>query len=233
MVYILHGSPVVPVPIVGNLVYDELGKEVLRRHNERFDGIRDIEDRTQYQEGQPISFSNTLRALSFNQILDELGRENGDYAGISVLTLEETIRYFKAIPKKDSSYADTSTILVFPKEGANEELRRQILDITYKSRYPLLVDGLTIGRINNDLSVVTIRNRFRICEAPYLRKDCFIRNTSEGIEFCKGESFNSVRFLSTEGFGLKRIHRYMNDIISRDGMLSSDSSGLIQLKQVP
>ncbi|MEK6952588.1 MAG: hypothetical protein AABX29_06245, partial [Nanoarchaeota archaeon] len=67
--YRLPGNPVVPVPIVGNLLYDEIGKEVLAIHNERFKGVRGIQDTTEYAQGQPISFSNIPRNLSYAQLI--------------------------------------------------------------------------------------------------------------------------------------------------------------------
>lgn len=40
--YQLSGNPVVEVPIIGNLVYGDLGKEVLAKHNERFRGVLNV-----------------------------------------------------------------------------------------------------------------------------------------------------------------------------------------------
>ena len=50
--YQLKGNPIVPVPVMGNLVYDELGQEVLALHNKRFKGIKNIEDTNRYEQGQ-------------------------------------------------------------------------------------------------------------------------------------------------------------------------------------
>ncbi|HLC72754.1 MAG TPA: hypothetical protein VJH37_04170, partial [Candidatus Nanoarchaeia archaeon] len=46
-----------------NLVFDELGRAVLRIHNELFRGTQ-IADTTEYREDQPIANSNVPRALS-------------------------------------------------------------------------------------------------------------------------------------------------------------------------
>ncbi|MEK6952640.1 MAG: hypothetical protein AABX29_06510, partial [Nanoarchaeota archaeon] len=56
-------------PSYGNLEYDERAKEILAVHNERFKGVRSIEDKTTYQNGQPISFSNIPRNLSYAQLI--------------------------------------------------------------------------------------------------------------------------------------------------------------------
>ncbi|HLC72137.1 MAG TPA: hypothetical protein VJH37_00980, partial [Candidatus Nanoarchaeia archaeon] len=58
-------------PRIQNLVFDELGQEVLRIHNELFRGTQ-IADTTEYREDQPIANSNVPRALSYNQILHQL-----------------------------------------------------------------------------------------------------------------------------------------------------------------
>ena len=68
--YQLRGNQVIQaVLIVGNLVYDKLGREVLSLHNEKFKGVGNIEDKNKYEEGQSIAFSNVPRILSYNQIL--------------------------------------------------------------------------------------------------------------------------------------------------------------------
>ncbi|MFH1591779.1 MAG: hypothetical protein ABIB47_00215, partial [Candidatus Woesearchaeota archaeon] len=147
--YVLKGNPVIEVPTVGNLIYDELGKEVIRLHNERFQNITKIEDTHQYKQGEPILFSNTPRALSYVQILREL--TNGR---IQVLSPEQVVQYWDALLGRDATYADTDSIAVFPNEGPNENLRIRVLDILgrdpTKLEVPLLVQGLGVETAEND-----------------------------------------------------------------------------------
>ncbi|MBI2673627.1 hypothetical protein HYX19_05170, partial [Candidatus Woesearchaeota archaeon] len=139
--YRLKGNQIIS-PVVGNLVYDEVGREVLALHNERFRGIDGIEDTPKYKDGQPISFSNVPRVLSYNQILRER------FPDIHVLSPEEVVKYWDFIPEIDSTYADTDSIVVYPEEGSNEDLRRKALDILGRSKtsVPLVVSGLGVDR---------------------------------------------------------------------------------------
>ena len=238
MVYQLLGNPVQPVPIVGNLIYDNFGREVLNRHNERFQGLNRIEDLTHYQEGNPVSFSNTIRALSYAQIIDELARENPEYAGIRVLTFKDAVRFFSAVPERDSTYADTSSISLFPKEGPNEELRRQVLNLAERTQtdVPLVVDGLTPDRTGHSFAL-TRTDRFKVTEAPYLRKDGFVKYNQETdkVEQCKEGDKGSVRlYVPDSQSGLRGLYRDRDELYSRyDDLLSSNEAGRVQLVQEP
>ena len=126
--YQLKGNPVVQFPVVGNLVYDELGKKVLAIHNERFRDVSGIEDTYNYQKDQPISFSNVPRILSYNQILRER------FPDLHVLSPEEVVRYRDSIPERGSTYADTNSVSLYPNEGGNEDLRKRALDLVGKTK---------------------------------------------------------------------------------------------------
>ena len=242
MVYQLQGNPVqIPVTYVAegrvdNLKFDELAREVLRRHNAKFQGLNGIEDLTPYSEGQPISFSNTIKALSIDEILNELARENPEYAGIRVFTFKDAVRFFSAVPERSSTYADTSSISLFPKEGPNEELRRQVLDITGKTKDPLVVDGLTTERTGDSFALART-DRFKVTEAPYLRKDGFVKYNQETgeVEQCKEGDKGSVRlYVPNSQSGLRGLYRYWDVLYSRsDDLLNSGVTGRVQLVQEP
>ena len=231
--YQLKGNPVVEaVPVVGNLVYDEVGREVLALHNERFKGVNRIEDRTDYSEGRPLSFSNIPRALSYAKILRE------KFQDMHVLTPEEVVRYWNALPERDSTYADTSSISLFPKEGPNEELRRQVLNLAERTQtdVPLVVDGLTPDR-TGDSFALTRTDRFKVTEAPYLRKDGFVKYNQETdkVEQCKEGDKGSVRlYVPDSQSGLRGLYRDRDELYSRyDDLLSSNEAGRVQLVQEP
>ena len=122
--YQFQGNPIIPVPRIGNSVFDGIGKEILRIHNERFKEIENIEDTTDYKQGQSISYSNAPRALSYAQILRER------FPDMHVLTPEDIVMNWNIIPDRDETYADTSSMVVFPNQGSNETLRKKALDLT-------------------------------------------------------------------------------------------------------
>lgn len=196
--------------IIENLVYDELGKEVLALHNEKFKKTK-IEDINKYKNGQPISFSNTPRVLSYAQILRER------FPSIHVLSPEEVIKYWGVIPEKDSTYADTNSIVVYPKEGCNEDLRQRVLGIIgKKNKIPLVVSGLGVERADNNYGFRFIGTDFTEArEAPYLRQEGRVRFNGKEKELVSSEE--GVRVWTAES-GLRGLYR-----CGSDWLLAGDS----------
>lgn len=230
--YQLKGNPVIQaVLIVGNLVYDKLvGKEVLAKHNEKFRGIKNIEDTNDYKEGQPISFSNIPRFLDYVQIL----RERFPELGIRGLSDVEVVQYWNAIPERDSTYADTNSIVIFPKEGSNEDLRQRVLGIIgKKSKLPLVVSGLGVEKADNNYGFTFIETPYiETKEAPYLKKNGKV--SFNGKELVSSEEGVNV-WVSDGQSGLRRFFRYGSDGLGAGGgnLLNSDGSGRVQVIQNP
>lgn len=227
--YQLKGNPVIQVvPVIGNLVYDDLGKEVLALHNERFKGVGNIEDIHKYKDGQPISFSNTPRVLSYNQILRER------FPTIHVLSPEEVIQYWNVIPERDSTYADTNSVVVYPKEGSNEDLRQRVLGIIgKKSKLPLVVSGLGVERVDNNYGFTFIETPYiETKEAPYLKQDGKVSFDGKGLVSSK----EGVEVWTPNNqSGLRRLYRGWSDrLVARyDCLLDSNESGRVQVVQDP
>ena len=127
-----------------NLVYDALGRDVQRILNEEFKGIEGIEDTHEYWKGQPLAFSNTLRALIRQKILKEI------FPRAHLLSYHEmlTPSIWTASEEMDSTYADLNGFVLYPNPGPNEELRQRVLDIFGKETRelsetsPLVISGL-------------------------------------------------------------------------------------------
>jgi len=238
--YQLKGNPVVPVvPVVGNLIYDEVGKEVLALHNERFKGVKDIEDTTNYQYTQPISFSNIPRVLSYAQILRERFPELHVLSPQEILHRdpEKGLIYWNAIPQRDTTYADTDSITVFPKEGSNEDLRQRALYLIGKDKteVPLIVSGLTVEKADNTPGFTfTKSSNPKVTEAPFLTQNQkLIYNPSSGLIIPSEEGV--MIYTPSSQSGLRRLCRNRSDgLYARaDDFLSSDGRGRVQLVQDP
>ena len=153
--YQLRGNPLieVPVPMLGNLLYDERGQEVLALHNEGFKGVKNIEDPYDYRRKpitpeNPLSFSNVPRILNYQQILRER------FPDMHVLSFEEVVRHWVEVYERDTTYADTSGISLYPNQSShkpNEALRQIVLGIIGKKRIegPFIVSGLGVKRADN------------------------------------------------------------------------------------
>ena len=169
--YQLKGNSIITeVPVIGNLIYDEVGKEILTLHNERFKGVKTIEDTHSYKDGEQISYSNTPRVLSYNQILKDRFPE----LSIHVLTPEEVFMYWDLIPQRSQTYADTDSVAVYPKEGSNENLRIQVLDILGKKKtaVPMIISGLGVIKTDNAYGFEFTQTPFtKAKEAPYLKQE--------------------------------------------------------------
>ncbi len=227
--YQLKVNPVIQA-VPGNLIYDELGKEILARHNENFKGVREIEDRYDYKEGQPLSFSNTPRFLDYNQIL----RERFPELGIRGLSDVEVVQYWNTIPERDETYADTNSIVVYPKEGPNEDLRQRVLGIIgKKSRLPLVVSNLGVEPADNNHGFTFVGTDFTEArEAPYLRKDG--RVSFNGKELVSSEEGVDVWTQDSQS-GLRGLYRVGSDRLSAGNadLLYSFECGRVQVIQDP
>jgi len=229
--YQLKGNPVIQaVPVIGNLVFDELGREVLALHNEKFGEIKSIEDKTKYKNGQPISFSNTPRVLSYNQIL----RERFPELGIRGLNDWEVVQYWNTIPERDSTYADTNSIVIFPKEGPNEDLRQKVLGIIgKKSKLPLVVSGLGVEKADNNYGFTfTQTEDTEAREAPYLKQDGKV--SFNGNSLVSSEEGVNVGTPDSQS-GLGGFYRGGSDVLYArdDNLLISVESGRVQVVQDP
>src|SRR3989344_8053239 len=166
--YQLQGNPAIPVPILGNMIYDQaLGEEAVAYLNEAFRGVNGIEDKTKYKPGQPITFSNPLRNLFYHQFF----KENSD--NIQVQSPVDMVRHWKALLERDTTYADSNAITLFPNPGPNEDLRMAVLRAFGKTAttVPLLVMGLKPVKSDTGLGFALERiDSTEVREAPYLAK---------------------------------------------------------------
>ena len=229
--YQFEGNPVIPidVPKLGNLVYDERGKEILAIHNERFGGIDRIEDKTKYKPNQPLSFSNVPRIQSYSQLLRER------FPDMHVPSSEEVIKYWSAIPERDSTYADTNSVVVFQNEGCNEDLRKRVLEILGrdKTQLPLAVSGLGVERADNNHGFTfTETEHTKAEEASYLQKDG--RISYDGKQLIQSEDGVLV-WVPDDQSGLYRLCRGGSDGLNArsDDLLYSNEDGRVQVLYDP
>ena len=165
--YQLQGNPAIPVPILGNMLYDQVGQEAVARLNEAFQGRTDIVDNTKYQQGQSIAWSNTLRNLFHAHQVREIQR------GVRVQSPIEMVRYWSHLLERDTTYADSNAVTLFPNPGPNEELRMAVLRAFGKTAttVPLLVMGLKPVKSDTGLGFALERTEStEVREAPYLAK---------------------------------------------------------------
>lgn len=234
--YQLKGNPAVDisqVPIIGNLPYDEVGEMVLAKFNEQFRGVRNIEDTTDYQSGQPVSYSNTPRALGCNTIL----RQEKPEEKIKVLSPEDVVLYWNAAPERDATYADTDSIVVFPKEGPNENLRQRVLGIIGKqsTKIPIIVSGLGVEKADNEYGFTFIGTDYmQVREAPFATQDQkVVYDMKKGIVALSEGKVNV--WTPTDQSGLRGAFRYWGDGVSLwdGGLLGSSADGRVQVIQSP
>ena len=228
--YQLKGNPViVNVPVIGNLVYDDLGQEVLAQFNERFKGTS-IADTNRYKQGEVISYSNIPRALGYNQILREI-------SNLRVLSPLEVVRFWDSIPERSSTYADTDSVAVYPNEGANEDLRKRALDINginaKKLKTPLIIAGLGVEKADNKYGFDFVETDYmKAEEAPFLSKDGNVRYEDGKLI----ESEDGIRLWTLDSqSGLRRLFRDRSDGLyaDRDDLVGSSGSGRVQVIQEP
>ncbi len=229
--YQLQGNPGVPVPIVGNLVYDELGQLAVAKLNERFRGVSSIEDNTQYEPNQPISLSNTPRALAYNQILREETKGR-----IRVLSPIEVVRFWESLPKRSFTYADTDSVPVFPREGPHGNLRKIVLKILGKqnTNVPLIVPGLGVEKADNEYGFIFTKTDFTSSlEAPFL-----VKNQKLAYDPKKGlvpSEKGILAFTPGDQSGLRRACRDGDGGLRfrGDSLVGSNEYGRIQILQDP
>ena len=220
---------------VDNLYFDELGKEVLALHNQRFKGKRQIEDLTKYEENQPILCSNTPRNLNYNQIL----REKFSHLNIKVLNLEEVLKHWNILPEKETTYADTDSTTLYPNQGVNEDLRQSVFKIIGKSstRIPLVVSGLSVDPSDNSYGFTFKGTDYlRVLEAPFLTKTQRIKYDPKKQEIVPSDSNEGVViYVPEDQSGLRRLYRDRGlGLVARDdGLVYSYSVGRVQLVQEP
>jgi hypothetical protein len=233
--YRLQGNPVAEVPVVGSLVYDGLGEAVVRKFNERLKGVKGVECTQKLKSGDVISHSNTARALGFNQILRE--ETGGD---IHVLSPEEVVQYWDALPERGSTYADTDSIVIYPTEGPNESLRQKALGIVgkdfRKSKVPLIVSGLGIVKDSSEDTGFTFTETGNILvrEAPYLQKDGNVQYDAKKGKLNSSEEGVRVWTPGSQN-GLRRLYRNRNDglVAWVDDLLGASEYGRVQVLQDP
>lgn len=164
------------LPEIRNLVWDELGREVIRKHNEKLKGTG-LEHKYIYKNNHPISFSNPLEAISFNQILTE------NNLGVHILSPIETIIFWSMIPKKDKTFADTASIVIYRSFNPNEDLKKNILEIIGKKKItkPLIVSGLGVKKSNKPSKINDYLFRFTETENTKIMEANYIKNYPLGI----------------------------------------------------
>jgi len=198
-------------PRIQNLVFDELGQEVLRIHNELFRGTQ-IADTTEYREDQPIANSNVPRALSYNQILHQLTEGR-----IQVASPADVVHYWNDIPERDTTYADTDSISLFSPTGNNQDLAQKVFQLLGRTTtVPLLVAGLGIEKAGNKDSFTFTETEFtKAVEAPYIAQNgrvCYDPKTQDlraaqpseaGVLFWTPENKTGLRWAYRfRGYGL-------------------------------
>jgi len=236
--YQLKGNQAVnvPVPIVGNLIYDELGQLALAKFNERFRGINDIEYESFPKEGWSVSFSNVPRALGLNQILME--ETNGN---IRVLSPLEVVRYWDSIPNRSETYADTNAVSLFQKEGSNEELRKRALEIIGKDSKdltnPLLVLNLGVEPSDNEFGFTFTETPYtQAVEAPFLTQDQRVKYDAKKKTLASSKDRDGIQlWVPSLQSGLMGFYQSRLDgLYARyDDLLGSDWGGRIRLVQDP
>ena len=231
--YKLQGNPVVEVPVVGSLVYDGLGEAVIRKFNEKMKGVNGVEYARKLNSGDVITHSNTARALGFNQILRE--ETGGD---IHVLSPEEVVQYWDALPERGSTYADTDSIVIYPTEGPNESLRKKVLGIAGRdsTNVPLIVSGLGIVKDSSEDAGFTFTETGNIWvrEAPYLQKDGKVQYDAEKGELNSSEEGVGVWTPGSQN-GLGGLFRcgYDGLFAGVDDLLGAGEGGRVQVLQDP
>lgn len=224
--YQLQGNPIVevPVPRIGNLIYDDLGKLVLAQLNEEFRGNNKIAFTEQLQKNQPLPFSNTPRVLFIDHLLrKELGNTH-------VLSPIEVVKYWDAVPEKLTTYADTNAITLYPKKGPHEGLKQEVLHLLGRETidHPLLVMGLGVKKADNKYGFTYTETPYgEVIDAPFLTRDQRVTYDPHTQTLIPGKDERSVPIWTPGGqSGLRRASRDWNDELSFrvDDLLNSKFS---------
>jgi len=212
MVYRLANRKTIDIELVhkdqvhiGNFIFDEFGREVIRRHNERFEDEqgKKLQNLRTYDDGQLIE-ADIPRVLSYAQIVRELARENPDLAVTRVFTFEDAVRFSRYIPEGSI----LSSVFIYPAEDHEyyyERLRKKVLGFIglTKIDLPLIVDGLNSieGYPFFDLEKT---DNIRVREAPYLeRKETSVRYNPRTGEI--------VQCPADKGVTLRTPEKYKHD----------------------
>jgi len=203
--YQLQGNPSIQSPIIGNLLYDEIGEEAVARFNQAFPLQQDT---YQYKKGEPLALSSTLRNLFYHVFLQTHQRTKD----MRVLSSVEIVRDWKAIPDKTTTHADVRDVPLFPNPGPNETLRRHVLALFGKTntKIPLRVSGLKPIAASDAPGFTFERTDFsEINEAPYLRKSGKVRYDPKigDLVEAKDEEEGVKILVPGDQSGLRRAYR--------------------------
>ncbi|MEK6951903.1 MAG: hypothetical protein AABX29_02705, partial [Nanoarchaeota archaeon] len=185
---------------------------------------------------QPISFSNIPRNLSYAQLIRE---RQEDFPNIHVSSPEEVIRFRGSIPKRDTTYADTNSVAVYPNEGSNEDLRQRALYLIGKqsTKFPLIVSGLGVDRSDSDHGFTfTETPSIEYAEALWLGKDEKVKyDPKKGIVPCQEDEPGVQVWTPSSQSGLWRLYRNRSDELSAGNvdLLYSNGNGWVPLVQDP
>jgi hypothetical protein len=216
--------------IIGNL-QGELADFVVRQYHEEFKGTNADFNKTM-GEGEVLKHSNTI----FNNFANILLRqETGNTT--KVLTGEDVVQHWDSLPNRDSTYADTCGVAVYPNKGANEEHRQRVLDIIGKdsTNIPLIVYGLKPVRCDNDDGFQFAESDYILTkEAPYLQRDGKVQHDETLGNLVSSKKGVSVWTPSNQA-GLGRLCRGRNGGLSAWSgiLLCSYSIGRVQILQDP
>lgn len=209
---------------IQNLLYNDLGKQVLEARNKEFKGVKNIEDLTEYEDNAPIQYSNLPRALHDNLYL--LKNSN-----VGLLTWKEVIQNWDNIPERDNTYAETNTLIIYPNEGPNEDRRQEALKLIGKSEItiPHILENVGVKKADNDQGfTLTGSDLLKYEEAPLFTKDCKIEYNGTDLEE-SGDSGIQI-YVPNDQSGLRRVCRYRSGGIDAwsDYLLLSYGSGRVQ-----
>ncbi len=234
--YQLPGNPVIPVPILGNLLYDERGEEAVAILNAAFRGRKGIKYTTKHKPRQPLTRSNTARNMFFHDLL----REQFTSDNLRVQSPADMVRYWDILLEQDTTYADSNTIAIFPNPGPNENLRIEVLQALGRTAttVPLLVSGLKPVKVDTAEGWTLKRTDFTtVKEAPYLQKDGRVRydSATQDLVAAKDNEDGVQIYVPNDQSGLRRAGRDGGNFLNFGvgGLLDSNAVGRVPLVQDP
>jgi len=236
----------VPTKIwIDNLCYDQEGKPILHKFNQRLKGVTNIEDTTKYKPNQAIAHSNVPRALGYNH--DLLTQSGGK---IRLLDPYETIwlmlNHPELIPELKNTYADTNSLVIFPKKGPNPQLQKKVAEKIMNTKLgnlkiPYVVSNLGIRKsspneFDDNLGFTFTKTDFtEFKEAPYLEKDQKVI-CKDGVLIPSPDQEQGINIWTPSSqSGLRRLCRYGIDGLGSwyGDLLDSSGSGWVQLVRDP
>ena len=220
--------------IIDNHRYDKIRAEILAIHNERFRGDSRIADTTAYKRGQSLAFSNTPRALSYEQRARDLG-----ITKFHVLSPEEVVQYWRLpLPEMDVTFADTDSVALYPNHSQNSDkelLYRRVLDILgiKRAEGPYKIFGLDVEPEDNRYGFNFLEtDHVRAEKAPYLERDGWVKYDNGKIVNCDQTEEGAVRILAPESqSGIRRFYRYRSVGLDAglDDLVDSSGAGRVQI----